>query len=95
MNQEELETENKRLKEQINLFAYELWEKERQIVAMQKRIMLLAETLMNPAVFVNPRYVDYVDGLIRPYLDGVKTIGGVKTVGQQILMYWATKQQQN
>ena len=77
--------EIERLKEQLNLFAYELWEKERQIVSMQKRMMLLAETLMNPAVFVNQKYVDHVQNLIRPHIDGVKTIGGVKTVGQQIL----------
>lgn len=82
---DELVEENKRLKEQVNLFAYELWEKERQIVAMQKRMMDLAEVLMNPAVFTNPHYGQHVDHLLRPYLNGVKTIGGVRTVEQEIL----------
>ena len=77
--------EIERLKEQLNLFAYELWEKERQLVAMKKRMMLLAETLMGPNVFVNHNYVGFVDDLVRPYLNDIKVIGGVKNVEQQIL----------
>lgn len=85
MNEKELVEENRRLKEQVDLFAYELWEKERQLVAMQKRMMLLAETLMGPNVFVNHNYVGFVNDLVRPYLNDMKVVGGVKNVGQQIL----------